>query len=133
MYVFSALQRCCISFHSVNERAYLPHNLCQYCHWAVFSSCLLCVRVLYYVIGVLSEWNRYSPCFPGIYSLAVETDIEQLCLQIFNYSSSKYDKGAILKTGNTYQEELEVNFSKPYYWKLLSVIKSFSPTATLVK
>ena len=64
----------------------------------------------------------------------METDIEQLCSQIFNYSGSKYDKGAILKTVSTYQEELEVNslanhtIENLYLWLNPSL-----PTATLVK
>ena len=70
-----------------------------------------CLVITYYVsgcftvqLGVLNEQSRCGPCFPGIYRLAVETDIEQLCSQIFNYTGSKYDKGAILKAVSTYQE-----------------------------
>lgn len=110
-------------------RVPISHILC----WVIFSNCLLCVRALYHGIEVFKEQNRHGPCFPGIYSLAVETDIEWLCLQIFNLNGKCY-KGVILKAMSTCQRELEVNSLASHTIENLCLwLRIFLSIANLVK
>lgn len=83
-----------------------PTHLCQYCHWAICSNCLLCVKALYYIIYyIFNEQSGYGPNFPDTYSLAMETGIEKL----HSWFRDKCYEGVILKTVKAFQRN----------WKLI--------------